>query len=117
MLESTCYAVHGVYLRTIAHQRTTRIIIALRRYKNEHDTWPESLEKIKSLASEEIFVDPITGDSFVYKPTEENFTLYSKGKNKIDEKGKSSGDADDLLIWPSRKSINKQKKDSNDKYQ
>jgi len=73
-----------------------------------------SSDLIKSLAPEEIFVDPINNNSFVYKLTEENFTLYSKGENNIDEDGEyndtydpNSGkhmvEEDDRLIWPTRR--------------
>ena len=75
-------------------------MIGLRRYKNKNGHWPESLDDIKSLAPAEIFVDPVNDDSFVYKLTEENFTLYSKGKNNIDENGEYQDGADDRLIWP-----------------
>ena len=86
-------------------------MIALRRYKNKTGQWPEKLDEVKSLASAEILVDPINGGSFVYKLTEENFTLYSKGKNNIDEDGirrvtydpndfKWPKTEDDWLIWP-----------------
>ncbi|HIJ52350.1 MAG TPA: hypothetical protein HPP66_04250 [Planctomycetes bacterium] len=102
ILEPSYHRIHDIYLRTVAEQRGTRLIITLRRYKNENSRWPESLEDIKSLAPEEILVDPINGGSFVYKLTEENFTLYSKGKNNIDEGGKRDPEsgADDWLIWP-----------------
>ena len=79
--------------------------------KNKTGHWPENLEEVKSIAPAEIFIDPINGGSFVYKRTEENFTLYSKGKNNVDEGGehetKYSEDyqkveiiKDDWLIWP-----------------
>ncbi len=106
ILEPAYYRVRDLYLRSIAEQRGTLIIIALRRYKNENGRWPETLEDIKSLAPAKILVDPINGNSFMYKLTEENFTLYSKGKNKIDEAGEgercvgSRTGADDWLIWP-----------------
>jgi hypothetical protein len=90
----------------------SRLIVTLRRYKNKHGRWPESLDSIKDRVPEEILVDPINGGSFVYKLTEENFTLYSKGKNNIDEAGerdRQSG-ADDWLNWPtsSRKTKNEE---------
>jgi hypothetical protein len=107
------YKIHDLYLRLTADKRASRIIIALRGYKNKTSHWPESLDDVKPLAPAEIFVDPINGSSFVYKPTEENFTLYSKGKNNIDEEGKGDGcgrdgcgkektEADDWLIWPKK---------------
>lgn len=98
--------VHDTYLRTIAQQRGSGLVIALRRYKNKNGNWPESLDDIQSLAPEEIFVDPINSSSFIYKLTDENFTLYSKGKNGIDDGGKrdkwdeEKTGADDIAIWP-----------------
>ena len=55
-----------------------------------------------------MFVDVINGGEFVYKLTGENFMLYSKGENNIDENGdrwikKPDGTrADDVLFWPQR---------------
>ncbi len=98
--EPTYYSIHDTYLRTISQQRGTLLTIALRHYKNKTGHWPENLDEVKSLAAEEIFVDPINGDSFVYKLTNENFELYSKGKNNIDENGKYKDGADDWPIWP-----------------
>ncbi len=117
------YRIHDIYLRNIAGQRGTRIIIALRRYKNQTGQWPDKLDDIKSIAPAEILIDPINGGSFVYKLTEENFTLYSKGKNNIDEGGlreitidpneskwpKTEGD--DILIWlPKTRKTTKEEK-------
>jgi hypothetical protein len=106
------------YLRQLANRRGSRILIALRRYRNKNGWWPETLDGIKDLVPGEILVDPINGCSFVYKLTEENFTLYSKGQNNIDEDGIRrvtfdpnslewlKTEEDDWLIWPtsSRKS-------------
>jgi len=113
-LEPSYHRIHDIYLRTAAEQRGTLLTIALRRYMNENGQWPETLEDIKSLAPEEILIDPINGGSFVYKLTEENFTLYSKGKNNIDNGGErdpESGD-DDWLIWPRISSSRKSKKEN-----
>ncbi len=100
------YRIHDAYLRTIAQQRGSRLIIALRRYKNKDGNWPVSLDDIQSLAPEEIFVDPMNDGPFIYKLTDENFTLYSKGKNGIDDGGKrdkwdeEKTGTDDRMIWP-----------------
>ncbi len=119
--------IHDIYLRNITKQRGSLLIIALRRYKNKHGQWPESLDELKSLAPTEIFVDPINQDSFVYKLTEENFTLYSKGKNNIDEDGQYNPkwdpntfehkvEEDDQLIWPPKR-CKTQKEKNNDERQ
>jgi len=108
MLTETIYKIHDMYMWTSAEHRVCRIIVLLRKYKNKQGYWPESLEGIKSPASSEVFVDPINDGDFVYKLTEENFTLYSRGKNNIDEKGergiKEQGGTrlDDTLFWPQK---------------
>ena len=102
---------HDLYLRNIGQHRNCQLIIALRRYKNEHGRWPETIEDIKSLVSPELFIDPVNNDSYVYRLTEDGFTLYSKGKNNIDENGESrtkkpdGSRTDDHLIWPPKKSM------------
>ena len=100
ILEETYYKIHDLYLRTIAEQRGSQLIIALRRYKNKNGNWPESLEDIKSIVPAEIFVDPFNEGPFVYKLTDDSFKLYSKGKNNIDEDGKYRRGPDDWPIWP-----------------
>lgn len=110
--EPTYYSIHDTYLRTMSQQRGGRLIVALRRYKNKNGTWPGSLDDIKSSASDEIFIDPINSGSFVYKLTDENFMLYSKGKNGRDDGGRRDNwfqqtGADDLMIWPSEESETK----------
>ena len=106
ILEGNWPGIHDKYLRATAWKKASRLIIVLRRYKNRIGHWPESLEGIKSLASSEIFVDPINGGDFVYKLTEENFSLYSRGKNNIDERGErgikeqDGTRVDDILFWP-----------------
>jgi hypothetical protein len=112
-VDSYIYSMHNLFMRLKSYTSATKIIIALRRYKNEHGQWPEKLDGIKNLVPGDILIDPINGGSFVYKLTEENFTLYSKGKNNIDEGGRPDGesDADDWPIWPtsSHKTKNEQK--------
>jgi hypothetical protein len=114
LLEEPYYSIHDTYLRTIAQQRGARLTIALRCYKNKTGHWPESLDDMQSFALEEIFVDPINGGSFIYKLTDENFTLYSKGKNNIDEDGKYKEGADDWPIWPTIGKKRKAEKENTD---
>lgn len=106
----TYYGLHRIYLKNLAEQRGALLIIAFRRYKNANGHWPQQLEDLKNYVSVDTFIDPVNGDSFVYKRIEDNFTLYSKGKNGIDEGGehevKYSDDyrktetiKDDVKIW------------------
>jgi hypothetical protein len=120
LAEPTYNKAYEMYQRAIGQKRTARIIVALRRYKNQNGHWPGSLDEIESFVQADILVDPLNGGSFVYKLTDENFILYSKGINNIDdggERGKWSEDktdTDDLLIWPSR--LNEtSKEDPNDR--
>lgn len=102
-----------VYFQMLARRRGLRILIVLRRYKNKHGVWPRSLDDIKDLTVAENLVDPINSSSFVYKVTDDGFTLYSKGKNNIDEGGKyERGTTDDWLIWPPKH--RKTEKENND---
>jgi hypothetical protein len=88
------------YLRLLAQRRGTHIILALKKYRSTHARWPQSLDEVKSLVPPEVFVDPLNGGAFVYKLTQDSFTLYSKGENSIDENGNRTGGADDRPIWP-----------------
>jgi len=95
---------HDGYIRGISRQKGSQIIIALRRYKNEHGNWPKSLEQARLFAPPEAFIDPINKGSFVYQPTEDGFALYSKGRNEVDDNGKyvwepKGDEPDDFLIW------------------
>ena len=110
ILAPAYHRIHDLYLRLTSDRRGCKIIIALRRYKNKAGRWPEGMDDVKDLVPAEIFVDPINGGSFVYKLTDDNFTLYSKGKNNIDEGGEyesswpEESEPDDRLIWPKRTS-------------
>jgi len=86
------------YRGLIARSRGLHVLVALRRYKNKHGRWPESLDQIKSQVPAEMFIDPF-GSALAYKLTGEAFTLYSKGPNKLDENGKRRNGCDDCPIW------------------
>jgi hypothetical protein len=104
VLEPAYHKVHDIYLRLKADKQGSQILVALRRHKSANGRWPETLDEVRPFTSEEIFIDPINGGSFVYGLTDDGFTLYSKGKNGIDEGGEwdtKAGD-DDWLIWPTR---------------
>ena len=92
---------HDVYLKRLAQRRGARLLTAIKSYNITNGRWPENLDPIKSAAPPEAFIDPFNGGPFVYKLSDDGFELYSKGKNNIDENGKSEqGGPDDLPIWP-----------------
>lgn len=100
------HIVHDGYLRYVSNLKGCQISIALRRYRNKNGHWPQTLDEIKSSLSEEVLTDPLNGSPFVYKLSDDGFRLYSKGRNNIDDGGKSDkrGEpktgADDWLMWP-----------------
>ena len=76
--ESYYRFLHDKYLENIVMRRGSRLIISIRRYKDEHGSWPDSLEEIKSAAPAEAFIDPVTGNPLQYENHGENFSLYGK---------------------------------------
>jgi hypothetical protein len=97
---------HDIYLRYLAVRRGCRLLVEIKRYRIQNNHWPDSLSEISDGTLAEVFVDPTNNDSFVYLLTDNGFTLYSKGKNGIDEGGEYKGawpedpKPDDFLIWP-----------------
>jgi len=87
LAEDTYGCIHNFYQETLSRRNASRIIIALKRFETKHGHWPESLNDIKVTMPDELFVDPINGGQYVYKLNEDSFTLYSTGKNKVDEDG------------------------------
>jgi hypothetical protein len=88
------------YIRRVAVRRACRILIALRRQKNQTGTWPGNLDDIRDMVPPDSLIDPTNSDSFVYRLTDDGLELYSKGRNKIDEGGRFEDDGDDWPIWP-----------------
>lgn len=89
----------------IRAKKCALLLIALRRYKDKNGVWPENLNDVTDLTSKENFIDPVNGQSFIYKLANNNFTLYSKGENGIDNggrpySGKRDKNNDDINIWP-----------------
>jgi len=89
-------------LRLLSDEHGTRILIALRHYKDENGRWPENIDAVKSLLPKDILIDPANDGSFVYKVTGDSFTLYSKGPNNLDDDGQRNDGKDDWPIWPTK---------------
>jgi hypothetical protein len=77
----TYYRYHDIYMKRLALYRGLRILIALRQYEIEHETWPESLDQVKSLAPPEAFIDPATGGELTYENHGKRFSLYCEAAN------------------------------------
>jgi len=87
-----------LHLMEVGWCRATRVLLALRRYRNETGTWPKSLREIEDGVSPEVLIDPLTGKPFIYRLTDDGVLLYSVGWNHVDE----SGGGDDTSFWPNR---------------
>ncbi|HOK65347.1 MAG TPA: hypothetical protein PLV55_00910 [Anaerohalosphaeraceae bacterium] len=100
------------YLRHQSQRRSVDLCRALRQVKEQHQTWPPDLDACRPYApSEEIFTDPLSGNSYVYQRNETGFRLYSKGRNGIDDGGvyqrrldrktaRTVVEKDDIPLWP-----------------
>ncbi len=72
--------------------RVARILVALRRYRNQAGQWPASLEEIQNEIPPVALRDPLSGKSFVYRPEGGRFVLYSVGTDGTDDGGRYPGD-------------------------
>jgi len=75
------YSLRDTYLRALTLRRGSRLLIAIRQYKNENGKWPESLDAIKSAAPAEAFLDPVTGNQLEYENHGDRFSLYGAKTN------------------------------------
>jgi hypothetical protein len=111
-----------VYMTRLSQRRGLRLLIATKQYNIKNGRWPESLDAIKSSAPAQAFIDPVNNGPFIYKTTDDSFTLYSKGENNLDENGKSDKwsfqdqGPDDWLFWPAIK-YEVEKEKTNDEQQ
>ncbi|MHC5162607.1 MAG: hypothetical protein ACYSO4_05755, partial [Planctomycetota bacterium] len=101
--------IQKIYSRCETGKNATLIVIALRRYYNQHGHWPETLEPIKKQLSEDVFVDSLNGQQIAYMLPEncDTFILYSFGEDGVDDRGLrrytwqgAEKREDDYLFWP-----------------
>jgi len=86
-----------------ALREATALLIELRRYYLKEGRWPEQLEELaeNGLPAEHL-TDPLRGERFVYRRTQNGFVLYSVGANGRDDGGVQDPwqGKDDRLYWP-----------------
>lgn len=75
------FKIHETYQRHITLRRGSRLLIAIKQYYNENNTWPPNLDSIKSVAPAEAFIDPVTGNPLEYENHGERFSLYGETAN------------------------------------
>jgi hypothetical protein len=81
MSESTYYRFHEIYLKSLAFRRGSRLLVAIKQYKNENGGWPPDLNAIKSRVLAEAFIDPVSGSQFEYERHDSRFSLYGAAGN------------------------------------
>jgi hypothetical protein len=90
----------------ITVRRGTWLVLGLRRYRDAHGAWPTTLDAVSPYVPAEAFLDPAGDGAFVYAVEGDEFKLYGKGFNRIDEGGRhgyvrSLGRSeDDIAVWP-----------------
>ncbi len=81
-------------------RRAAIVVMKLKAYRQKYGEYPAALD---GLGHDEVLIDPITEDYFVYRPTEEGFMLYSVGENGIDDGGRGDPrhySTEDIVYWP-----------------
>ena len=73
--------------RVIAHLRTARVGLAVRRYRLDAGKLPDSLEKLVPVYIDAIPVDPFDGNALRYKKRGTGFVIYSIGEDLSDDGG------------------------------
>lgn len=62
---------------------------AVRAYRLQHGFYPATLS---DAGVADLNHDPITGGTFVYRPTEQGFLLYSVGEDGVDDGGRRTSE-------------------------
>ena len=75
------YTIHERYLSQLAQRRGSRLLAAIRQYKNENGSWPANLDAVKSLAPAEALIDPVSGKQLAYENHGKRFSLYGETTN------------------------------------
>jgi len=104
--EEECIQYRQVHAECIVRRRGTWLVLGLRRYRDVHGAWPQTLDDVSNYVPPEAFADPVAGDAFVYARDGDSFRLYSKGPNREDEGGRCyyvralDKVEDDIPLWP-----------------
>ncbi|HOK65346.1 MAG TPA: hypothetical protein PK054_04045 [Anaerohalosphaeraceae bacterium] len=82
-----------------ALRQAMALLMELRRFYLRNGRWPANLEELSARQGR---LDPVSGEPFVYVPTQNGFRLYSIGINKRDDQGVNylKEGKDDRLYWP-----------------
>ncbi len=101
--------VYQLATRQEASRRATQLTYAIHLHQAETGQWPDSLDDLPPRYTETARTDPFSGGDFVYRLTDDGFTLYSTSENGEDDGGghhrhwgdrNKDDETDDYLFWP-----------------
>ncbi|RJP36645.1 MAG: hypothetical protein C4547_07050 [Phycisphaerales bacterium] len=75
-----------------ALRRATLVVYATWVYRARHGVFPSALVRLSVPGGRETQMDPITGERFVYRRTDDGFILYSFGRDQDDDGGRHDSD-------------------------
>ena len=85
--------------RAEAQAQNARQVMALKRYKQTHGQYPDTLQQLISGDFKALPIDPFNGEPYHYKKEGEGFLLYSIGPNRVDDGGISGSRMDGDYVW------------------
>lgn len=91
----------GAEGRAIQKMHSLEIAFALAAWRSEHDSYPESLDKLAPKYIAEVPQDLFNAQPLKYERTEDGYRFYSIGQNEKDDEGRSFDDnprGDDLVV-------------------
>ena len=85
--------------QAIQRMHHLELAFALAAWRSEHDSYPDSLEKLAPKYIAEIPIDLFNGQPLKYDRVGEGYRFYSVGRNEKDDEGRSFDEgADDLVV-------------------
>lgn len=96
---------HSLRLRTESWRSAIRLLLAINAYKQEQQSWPESLDDLPA-DLDEFKRDPVSNKTFVYRVVDGEPLLYSLGANLKDDGGvhdpkfEEETPDTDFVFWP-----------------
>lgn len=89
ILMSSMEPVTVMHGRSLAQIRSARLAIIIERYRRAHGQLPKSLADLPTPDSQQLPLDPFTGQNLIYRSTDSGYTVYSLGQDRQDNGGPS----------------------------
>ena len=91
--------VHVAEGRVLQRMRNLELALAMAAWRSEHDSYPETLDKLAPQYIAEVPKDLFNGQPLKYERKAEGYRFYSVGNNTQDDEGRSFDEgADDLVV-------------------